>query len=811
MKNTLKKITPIVIFLIIMGMAIFLSIVSWNLLRNNNKNLILKSVDEQSRIELEKNYLENIGFYELLDNLNKNEIILEKDVEIVKKNKKDTLFLEKLIDREILTILEEKNEWQKDKLKDEYLRFSSSKRKYDIALKSLIEKNIIEIKGNRIKLNNNFNIEKLNGNEIKIIGIVLDGQTNKKELEKNFLNTSVSNQNFESALNKLEEEGYITIQEKKLILPKENINLLELDSKVKNILMLLYQNDVENFSQLDNLYLEKYFLPDYYELLKDKVVKEEVDGTVYRNRIFSENEIFFLWIVSIFSISILIRIGRDYNKIKDLSKLRTILYQVNDYYKLNEKIDEFSEKSIVKREWKNYRDSLYIKEKTIYETIDAEFFFNFDSLYKGEIRYKVFTYIPQLMVGLGMLGTFYGLSSGLSGLELGNVDSIQNSVGELLSGVKTAFYTSLFGLAYSILYTILLNFYMVEIEKIIFEIRKKIGAITKKIVNQNYIEEISKRLEEIKSSNNDMATTLNNQIETMGKNLNENIVNFSNNIGGNFKNELSNVLDKIFNENLVMNLNNSLENISNVFLTNSEKMQEFKSEIVNMIKDLSELKLSYMNVLEETNNLKSEFKITMENLNNGLSGITESINEVSRKYKETTNELEQIIDTLTNSQNNNIDILESNKEVMEVATTLLENSKDMLSAEKVVQELWQSYELTFKDINLKLVTSLETYKNNLEVTGIQLREILKENSDEYNTFIKNQTLDFTNEIKRGLVNLFTDYDQNLSVVINKFNGVLLDFNDKITNFSEVMLETKELIDEHNENLKNNLEIERGEE
>lgn len=811
MKNTLKKITPIVIFLIIMGMAIFLSIVSWNLLRNNNKNLILKSVDEQSRIELEKNYLENIGFYELLDNLNKNEIILEKDVEIVKKNKKDTLFLEKLIDREILTILEEKNEWQKDKLKDEYLRFSSSKRKYDIALKSLIEKNIIEIKGNRIKLNNNFNIEKLNGNEIKIIGIVLDGQTNKKELEKSFLNTSVSNQNFESALSKLEEEGYITIQEKKLILPKENINLLEVDSKVKNILILLYQNDVENFSQLDNLYLEKYFLPDYYELLKDKVVKEEIDGTVYRDNLFSENEIFFLGIVSIFSISILIRIGRDYNKIKDLSKLRTILCQVNDYYKLNEKIDEFSEKSIVKREWKNYRDSLYIKEKTIYETIDAEFFFNFDSLYKGEIRYKVFSYIPQLMVGLGMLGTFYGLSSGLSGLELGNVDSIQNSVGELLSGVKTAFYTSLFGLAYSILYTILLNFYMVEIEKIIFEIRKKIGTITKKIVNQNYIEEISKRLEEIKSSNNDMATTLNNQIETMGKNLNENIVNFSNNIGGNFKNELSNVLDKIFNENLVMNLNNSLENISNVFLTNSEKMQEFKSEIVNMIKDLSELKLSYMNVLEETNNLKSEFKITMENLNNGLSDITESINEVSRKYKETTNELEQIIDTLTNSQNNNIDILESNKEVMEVATTLLENSKDMLSAEKVVQELWQSYELTFKDINLKLVTSLETYKNNLEVTGIQLREILKENSDEYNTFIKNQTLDFTNEIKRGLVNLFTDYDQNLSVVINKFNGVLLDFNDKITNFSEVMLETKELIDEHNENLKNNLEIERGEE
>lgn len=811
MNSNLKKIVPIGSFFLIIGFTIFLSMMSWSLLRNNNKNLILKSVHKQSRIELEKNYLENIGFYELVDNLNKNEIILEKDVEIVKKNKKNSLFLAKLVDREIFTIFEGKNEWQKDRLKDEYLRFSSSKRKYDIALKSLMKKNIIDIEENRIKVNNNFNIEKLDGNEIKIIGIILDGQTNKKELEESFLNTSISNKNFETALNRLEEEGYITIQEKKLILPKENINLLEIDSEIKKILMVLYQNDVESFSQLDNLYLEKYFLPDYYELLKDKIIKEEIDGTVYRNRLFSDNERFFLLIISIFSISILIRMVRDYSKIKDLSKLRVILYQVTDYYKLNEKIDEFSEKSIVKREWKNYRNSLYIKEKTIYETIDAEFFFNFDSLYKGEIRYKVFTYIPQLMVGLGMLGTFYGLSSGLSGLELGNVDSIQNSVGELLSGVKTAFYTSLFGLAYSILYTIILNFYMVEIEKIIFEIRKKIGTITKKIVNQNYIEEISKRLEEIKSSNNDMATTLNNQIETMGKNLNENIVNFSNNIGGNFKNELSSVLDKIFNENLIMNLNNSLENISNVFLTNSEKMQEFKSEIVNMIKDLSELKLSYMNVLEETNNLKNEFKITLENLNNGLSDITDSIDEVSGKYKETTKELEAIIETLTSSQNNNIDILESNKEVMQVATTLLENSKDMLSTEKVVQELWNSYELTFKEINLKLVTSLEIYKNNLEATGIQLREILKENSDEYNTFIKNQTLDFTNEIKRGLANLFTDYDQNLSVVINKFNGVLLDFNDKISNFSEVMLETKELIDEHNENLKNNFEKESGEE
>ena len=46
-----------------------------------------------------------------------------------------------------------------------------------------------------------------------------------------------------------------------------------------------------------------------------------------------------------------------------------------------------------------------------------------------------------------------------------------------------------------------------------------------------------------------------------------------------------------------------------------------------------------------------------------------------------------MLDELVSVQNNNVKILEENKNVMNVATTLLENSKELFYAEKEVQEL----------------------------------------------------------------------------------------------------------------------------
>ena len=61
---------------------------------------------------------------------------------------------------------------------------------------------------------------------------------------------------------------------------------------------------------------------------------------------------------------------------------------------------------------------------------------------------------PSLMTSLGLLGTFWGIFAGLQGLSFAP-DQIHASIERLLESMKTAFGTSLVGLAGGIIYRIL--------------------------------------------------------------------------------------------------------------------------------------------------------------------------------------------------------------------------------------------------------------------------------------------------------------------------------------------------------------------
>lgn len=64
-----------------------------------------------------------------------------------------------------------------------------------------------------------------------------------------------------------------------------------------------------------------------------------------------------------------------------------------------------------------------------------------------------------ILVGIGVLGTFIGLTIGLSEIDLsqikGNPDDLIKGVGRLISGMKTAFVTSVAGMLLSTVYTLL--------------------------------------------------------------------------------------------------------------------------------------------------------------------------------------------------------------------------------------------------------------------------------------------------------------------------------------------------------------------
>lgn len=68
---------------------------------------------------------------------------------------------------------------------------------------------------------------------------------------------------------------------------------------------------------------------------------------------------------------------------------------------------------------------------------------------------NVIQQIPGTLTALGLLGTFIGLVTGIGGIGFSSVDAAISSIELLLAGINVAFYTSIAGVIYSILFNLL--------------------------------------------------------------------------------------------------------------------------------------------------------------------------------------------------------------------------------------------------------------------------------------------------------------------------------------------------------------------
>lgn len=61
-------------------------------------------------------------------------------------------------------------------------------------------------------------------------------------------------------------------------------------------------------------------------------------------------------------------------------------------------------------------------------------------------------FVSNVMTGLGILGTFVGLAFGLRSFDTSTAEAMTSSIVPLIDGIKVAFYTSIFGVIYSLFY-----------------------------------------------------------------------------------------------------------------------------------------------------------------------------------------------------------------------------------------------------------------------------------------------------------------------------------------------------------------------
>jgi len=117
--------------------------------------------------------------------------------------------------------------------------------------------------------------------------------------------------------------------------------------------------------------------------------------------------------------------------------------------------DKFLGRGALMAHWSDYLNNLFFADGEYHNPSNVEDYINEDTVIDGPGSTHLADAIPGVAVSLGFLGTLMGLSVALSGMSGANTQAVIDSMSTLLSSMKYAFVTSIFGVVVSILFTLL--------------------------------------------------------------------------------------------------------------------------------------------------------------------------------------------------------------------------------------------------------------------------------------------------------------------------------------------------------------------
>jgi len=160
---------------------------------------------------------------------------------------------------------------------------------------------------------------------------------------------------------------------------------------------------------------------------------------------FDDNSLTALWIIVILTIFlsyvfILLNVTRRLRrKLESLSK--------------NFSEDLIKDDTLFTQVWKDYQES-FIEFNGLKKTDELSYnFINEKNLLSANTNLRLINSIPSTLVGIGILGTFVGLTYGISNFQTGSTEEIKSSIQDLLSGMGTAFVSSIYGMLLSLVFT----------------------------------------------------------------------------------------------------------------------------------------------------------------------------------------------------------------------------------------------------------------------------------------------------------------------------------------------------------------------
>lgn len=161
----------------------------------------------------------------------------------------------------------------------------------------------------------------------------------------------------------------------------------------------------------------------------------------------NENFLNYWWIfitILYFSVSLIILYLR-------LANIKNHLKSINENFSL----DNAKKINFLKYDLEHYEQSFIEYDDIKKTTLSSDNFFSSNIIISNSINIRYWNSVSNVLVGFGILGTFVGLTVGITGFQMGDVEKIKLSIQGLLSGMSTAFVSSVWGMATSMSFTVL--------------------------------------------------------------------------------------------------------------------------------------------------------------------------------------------------------------------------------------------------------------------------------------------------------------------------------------------------------------------
>lgn len=359
--------------------------------------------------------------------------------------------------------------------------------------------------------------------------------------------------------------------------------------------------------------------------------------------------------------------------------------------------------------------------------------------------------IPGILTGLGILGTFIGLTHGLQFFSTKTADEMMESIAPLMEGIKVAFHTSIYGMASSLAFNCVYKNTMEEAYDSLDDFQ---DIFTKYVSPDNESNGISQLIYSQHKQADAVADSIVSSVRSINENIEkivsiqklqqDEIARLPQEIGGAIGRGLGEVIIPQF-----QNANHSLETFAeNISAIQMSGMGNLVNSFVSQMNDsLAGRFTELSDVINQTSELQKRNNEYVQELFIRLGEITVDAKKISELNSETVSKMSENVQTMRNIQGR---LLQSFSAVTEILDT---NSQTMKEQQKYMGLLVEHQEKagqvtqTFTRSVSQELERLENLQNELMENAKSALGTLSQSANESNQVLSEEAKKNLREIK----------------------------------------------------------------